>query len=52
MNLAQTDRPGDVYSYVAGMVERRVDSDVLDPSSKYHELAKKLVGHIKRKLVK
>lgn len=34
------------------MVERRVDSDSINPKSQYHEIAIKLQGHIKRKVVK
>jgi DNA-directed RNA polymerase len=44
VNLAQTDKPGDVYSHVAKMVELKIMKDVKDDSSKNHELAKKLSG--------
>ena len=44
MNLAQTERPGDVYTHVAKMVEAKIEKDMADSTSKYHELSKKLSG--------
>lgn len=52
VNLTHSDKPGDVYSYVAGMVEKQVDKDAVDSSSQYHAIAIKLQGRIKRKVVK
>ncbi|KAF8335860.1 uncharacterized protein EI90DRAFT_2992928 [Cantharellus anzutake] len=48
VNLAVTDRPSDVYSYVANMVEKQIDDDV----AKGNELAKMLQGKVSRKVVK
>lgn len=42
MNLANTSKPGDVYTHVAGMVERRVEFDAKDSLSKDHIIALKL----------
>ena len=50
VNLDNTDRPSDVYTYVANMVEKRMQEDVerkLD-----NKFAKMLVGKISRKVVK
>ncbi|CAD8112182.1 unnamed protein product [Paramecium primaurelia] len=52
VNLANTSKPGDVYTHVAGMVERRVEFDAKDPLSKDHIIALKLQNQIKRKIVK
>jgi len=52
VNLMQSDRPGDIYTHVANMVQERVNQDAQNPASKYHNVAKKLVGNIKRKIVK
>jgi len=52
VNLMNSEKPGDLYSHVAGMVETRVHADSLDPSNKYYKLAQKIKGNIKRKIVK
>ncbi|KAH8982235.1 DNA/RNA polymerase [Lactarius akahatsu] len=50
VNLDITDRPSDVYTYVANMVEKRMREDLeQNPENKY---AKMLVGKIARKVVK
>ena len=50
VNLDITDRPSDVYTYVANMVEKRMREDLeQDPENKY---AKMLIGKIARKVVK
>ncbi len=45
-------KPGDLYSHVAGMVELRVLNDCNNPDSRFHEIAKKLTGNVKRKIIK
>lgn len=47
-----SERPGDLYSHVARMVEKKVNDHAADKTSKYHLIAVKLVGNIKRKTVK
>lgn len=50
VNLDITDRPSDVYTFVANMVEKRMREDLeQDPENKF---AKMLVGKIARKVVK
>ncbi|KAH7922516.1 DNA/RNA polymerase [Leucogyrophana mollusca] len=48
VNLSVTDRPSDVYTYVANMVERLLEED-LKKGDKY---AKLLAGKVSRKVVK
>ena len=48
VNLSVTDRPSDVYTYVAEMVERMLEADV-EKGEKYAEM---LVGKVSRKVVK
>lgn len=48
VNLSVTDRPSDVYTFVAEMVERQIDLDI----SKGDKYAKMLTGKISRKVVK
>ncbi len=48
VNLAVTDRPSDVYSYVANMVEKQIEADV----AKGREVAQMLKGKVSRKVVK
>lgn len=48
----KTDRPGDVYTHVANMVQARVNADAKNTESEFHDIATKLVGNIKRKIVK
>jgi DNA-directed RNA polymerase len=52
VNLNNTDKPGDVYTHVANMVQSRVNADAKDAASPYHRIANKLVGNVKRKIVK
>ena len=50
VNLDITDRPSDVYTYVANMVEKRMREDLeTNPENKF---ARMLVGKIARKVVK
>ena len=51
VNLEDTDRPSDVYTYVANMVEKRMKDD-LERSSDNNKFAKLLLGKISRKVVK
>jgi DNA-directed RNA polymerase len=48
VNLSVTDRPSDVYTYVAEMVEQRLQSDV----RKGDKWAEMLAGKVSRKVVK
>lgn len=48
VNLDVTDRPADVYTFVAEMVKESLKRDV----DSGHEIAKKLDGKITRKVVK
>ncbi|THH27449.1 hypothetical protein EUX98_g6736 [Antrodiella citrinella] len=48
VNLDVTDRPADVYTFVAEMVKERIATDVATG----HEMAKLLEGKITRKVVK
>lgn len=52
VNLMNQERPGDIYSHVARLVEAKVQEDSMNKDSKYYELAQKLVGNIKRKTIK
>lgn len=52
VNLSNNERPGDIYTHVANMIARKVDNDSQNPTSKYHNIALKLKGNIKRKVVK
>lgn len=49
VNLSVTDRPSDVYTYVADMVEAQIKVDIEKTGNKY---AKMLQGRIARKVVK
>jgi DNA-directed RNA polymerase len=48
VNLAQGEKPGDVYTAVAVRVQAKIDRDAAEGD----EIAQKLVGKIKRKIVK
>ena len=52
VNLMNDEKHGDLYSHVAAMVEEKVLADSNDPDSKFHEIAKKMSGNVKRKVVK
>ncbi|KAI0052454.1 DNA/RNA polymerase [Auriscalpium vulgare] len=49
VNLDVGDRPSDVYTYVANMVEKRIVEDIEKDDNKY---AKMLSGKVSRKVVK
>jgi DNA-directed RNA polymerase, mitochondrial len=50
VNLDTTDRPSDVYTYVANMVEKRLQEDLdRNPDNVF---AKMLIGKVSRKVVK
>jgi len=50
VNLETTDRPSDVYTYVANMVEKRMKDDLeRNPDNKF---ATMLIGKVSRKVVK
>jgi DNA-directed RNA polymerase len=48
VNLVPSDRPADIYTRIADLVRVEVDKD----AKAGNEMAKKLQGHIKRKIVK
>ena len=48
VNLSVTDRPSDVYTYVAEMVEKEIKKDV----AKGEKYALMLTGKVSRKVVK
>jgi DNA-directed RNA polymerase len=48
VNLSVTDRPSDVYTYVAEMVERQVEKDI-QAGEKYAQM---VTGKVSRKVVK
>ena len=48
VNLSVTDRPSDVYTFVAEMVEKQIELDI----AKDQKYAKMLSGKISRKVVK
>lgn len=48
VNLGVTDRPSDVYTFVANMVQEKISAD----AAKDHKFAKLLDGKITRKVVK
>src|SRR6266849_6035764 len=48
VNLSVTDRPSDVYTFVADMVEKQIEKDIL----KGEKYAKLLAGKVSRKVVK
>lgn len=48
VNLAAADRPSDVYTYVAKMVEKSIEEDL----ARGHEFAQLLSGKVSRKVVK
>jgi DNA-directed RNA polymerase len=48
VNLGVTDKPSDVYTYVANMVQKKIEED----SQKDHKYAKMVNGKITRKVVK
>ena len=52
VNLTKNIKPGDIYTHVANMISAKVEKDAADPESKYHNIATKLKGNIKRKVVK
>ena len=52
VNLVNRDIPGDIYTHVANMVEEQLSLDVVNTEAKYHEMAKKLSGNVKRKVIK
>lgn len=48
VNLSVTDRPSDVYTFVADMVEKQIEKDV----QKGEKYARMLAGKVSRKVVK
>jgi DNA-directed RNA polymerase, mitochondrial len=53
VNLDTTDRPSDVYTYVANMVEKRMQEDVeRGADNADNKYAKMLIGKVSRKVVK
>src|ERR1700759_5428804 len=52
VNLDAGDRPSDVYTYVANMVEKRIEEDLTSTKKADQKFAKMLSGKIARKVVK
>lgn len=52
VNLVNREVPGDLYTHIAKMVEVKVSSDSQNPDGENYELAMKLKGNIKRKIIK
>lgn len=48
VNLSVTDRPSDVYTFVADMVEKQIEKDI----AKGEKYARMLSGKVSRKVVK
>jgi DNA-directed RNA polymerase len=52
VNLRDSFKPGDLYTHVANMVENKINEDCKDETGPNFEIASKLQGKIKRKIVK
>ncbi|KRX08397.1 hypothetical protein PPERSA_08596 [Pseudocohnilembus persalinus] len=52
VNLINSERPGDLYTHVAKMVQKKVEQHAMQPDHKFHEIAIKLSGNIARKTIK
>jgi DNA-directed RNA polymerase len=52
VNLVDRAVPGDLYTHVAKMVEERISADAANPECENYELAQKLKGNVKRKIIK
>lgn len=52
VNLVNREIPGDLYTHIAKMVEEKISKDCEDPENQHFELAKKLKGNVKRKIIK
>jgi DNA-directed RNA polymerase, mitochondrial len=52
VNLMNREKPGDLYTYICEMVSKRIDEESQDTTHPYHDIAVKLKGNIKRKIVK
>ena len=52
VNLGPAPKPSDLYTHVAKMVTKMIEVDLEGEVADHHELARKLLGNIKRKTVK
>ena len=54
VNLTNNEKPSDIYTFVANLVEEKILNDLNrdDCPQESRELAKKLTGKIRRKIVK
>ena len=52
VNLDVAERPSDVYTYVANMVEKRIEEDLKSTDARTRRYAELLHGRIARKVVK
>jgi DNA-directed RNA polymerase len=52
VNLVDRQKPGDLYTHICDMVSERVAKEAADHTHESHEIAKKLKGNVKRKIVK
>jgi DNA-directed RNA polymerase len=52
VNLVKRDTPGDLYTHIANMIEDKLKLVIQDSSDTNYEMAKKLSGNVKRKIIK
>lgn len=52
VNLVNLERPGDIYTHVADLVEQKIITFANNPQSPDFYIANKLSGKIRRKIVK
>jgi DNA-directed RNA polymerase len=52
VNLVNLERPGDIYTHVANLVEEKIIKHSNNPASPDFYIATKLSGKIRRKIVK
>ena len=52
VNLVNREIPGDLYTFIAKMVEEKISKECENSESQNFELAMKLKGNVKRKIIK
>lgn len=52
VNLMHNEKPGDIYTHVANMVQAKILADCENSEAVHHKMALKLNGNVKRKIVK
>lgn len=45
-------QPGDLYTHICDMVSKRVEEEAKNPKSENKKIVEKLVGNVKRKIIK